>query len=110
MGSYSDLYLHFTFRANTPKDVRAAFSPLVGASARTVGAPTLPSPPPEPWPEWDPEYRAAYGIEPGDPEIDPLAGEPWRHDWAARLGGEMAWWPWEQGWHYETRRASRQTI
>ncbi len=102
VGSYSDLYLHFTFRANTPEDVLAAFSPLVVESTRTPDAPTLPAPSPEPWPDWDPEYRTAYGIEPGDPEIDPAAAEPWRHDWASHLGGKMSWWPWEQGWHYET--------
>jgi len=103
VGSYSDLYLHFEFRADTPEDVLASFSPLVARSDPEEYVPPLPDPSPDPWPEWDPEYRAAYGIGPGDPDIDPVADEPWRHRWATYLGGEMTWWSWEHSWHYETR-------
>jgi hypothetical protein len=75
VGTYSDLHLHFTFRQNTPEEVLATFSPLIvePPDGRGAPTPTLPSPEPEPWENWMPDYRAAYVIGPGDPEIDPIA-------------------------------------
>ncbi|WP_157606196.1 hypothetical protein [Phycicoccus sp. Soil802] len=108
MGSYSTLVMAFRFRADTPPAVLGAFSALerpIGAGAPWYPAPNLPSPNVEPVEEWEPDYEEAGWEEP-----DPLADEPWRHEWAPHFGGllDPDWSPsasleWRGAWHFECR-------
>jgi hypothetical protein len=91
VGSHSELNLNFTFRTDAPVAVLVPFGPQLRVGPNQTDVPRLPPPEPEPWDEWEPEYREAFDLEPGDPEPDPIAAEPWRHDWAPWLGGELRW-------------------
>ncbi|GGD14852.1 hypothetical protein [Nocardioides daphniae] len=76
--------LSFDFRDDTPAEVIAGFSALA-PPVLPDQAPTLPTPTVEPWYEFIPDWRAAYG----DPEADPFRDEPWRHNWAPHLALSM---------------------
>jgi len=108
MGSFSKVVMAFKFRDDTPDEVLAAFSALerpIGPGAPFDPAPALPSPNVEPVDHWEPDYEDRGWAEP-----DPLAGEPWRHEWAPEFGGILdADWPpsavldWRNGWYFECR-------
>lgn len=108
MGSFSKLVMAFKFRDDTPDEVLAAFSALerpLGPGAPFGPAPALPAPNVEPVDIWEPDYEEAGWEEP-----DPLADEPWRHEWAPHFGGLLSedWAPsaaldWRQGWYFECR-------
>ena len=108
MGSFSTLVMAFRFRADTPEEVLGAFSALerpIGAGSPWYPAPALPPPNVEPVEEWEPDYDEAGWEEP-----DPLAREPWRHEWAPHFGGLLDddWPPtasldWRDAWRFECR-------
>lgn len=90
MGSFTELSLSFFFREDTPAEVLALFGQLRAADRDSSWA----GPAPEllsfeqasddGW--WEPDWREAYGPD----HVDPLAHEPWRHDWAPWLSGSMS--------------------
>ena len=79
MGSFSEVVLGFSFRADTPEHVLAAFSALaVPSPPYGHGREAPPLPVPLQFPEdgedyWEPTDELQ------DPAQDP---QPWRHDWA----------------------------
>lgn len=87
MGQFTELSLSFYFHEDTPSDVLSTFAPLRRPdqdSSFAGSAPNLTSFDPAPnddW--WEPDWGAADGA-------DPLAHEPWRHDWARWLSGSMS--------------------
>jgi hypothetical protein len=87
MGPFSEVVLSFEFRADTPDEVMAAFSALEQPPADEHfywgPAPAVPSPVGEPSEYWSPDWRESGWV-------DPLAEEPWRHDWASWLSGSMS--------------------
>src|SRR6476659_7288465 len=97
MGSFSKLVMAFKFRDDTPDEVLAAFSALerpLGPGAPFGPAPALPAPNVEPVDIWEPDYEEAGWEDP-----DPLANEPWRHEWhptsvdsSAKIGLRLRRW------------------
>ena len=85
MGSFSEVVMSFDFREDTPAEVLASVSALerpLEEGAYWGPAPELPPPVVEPGDFWVPDWR-----EEGTP--DEFEHEPWRHDWAPWLSGNM---------------------
>lgn len=113
MGSFTEVSLAFYFRQETPREVLATFAPLrpheLDDSYGST-APDLPAFEPvqgDDW--WAPDWREDHGPD----HVDPLAEQPWRHDWARWLPSSMsastlpsaalAWSGPLQLWHFECR-------
>ena len=84
MGSFSEVVLGFSFRADTPDHVLSAFSALaVAAPPYWHGRPPPALPAPVKFPEDEVD-----SWEPTDEEHDPAEDpQPWRHDWAGWMSG-----------------------
>ena len=82
MGTFTEVVLGFSFRADAPDHVIAAFSGLVPPDERAA-LPGLPPPHDvdEDFGDWEPTDEIS------DPASDP---EPWRHDWAGWLAQSMS--------------------
>ena len=105
--SITELNLWFYFREDTPAEVLSAFQPMYKPNAPDLSWEPAPRLIPfEPAPDddwWAPDWK-----ELGDPE-DPLAAEPWRHDWASQLDegvpprhAALVWSP-QRLWHFSCR-------
>lgn len=90
MGSFTELSLSFYLRRDVPAPVLATFAPLYVPlefppySGPAPKLPTYQPPAGDEW--WEPDWREGYGPD----HVDPLAAEPWRHDWATWLSGSMS--------------------